>query len=263
MEVQFIRNATIKITYGGKVWLIDPFFADPHTLPPFAGKSRNPLVPLPATIEEIMDGVDHILITHLHPDHFDKKAQSNIHRSTPFLVPPSDAGTIQKMGFDQVVQIEGEVDLERVRVTRVPAQHGEGKILSVMGKVSGYILECDEEPTIYITGDTVWCKPVRETLNKFLPSVIICNTGGNSFFPDSHPFGEHIELKRPHKVIMDCEQVYLLMAHAKEARLVAAHIGALDHETVSREELREFLNKKGVAPERFFIPMEGERIGFN
>ena len=86
MKFRHIRNATVKIEYGGKTGLIDPFFGDTNCLPPFAGKSANPIVPLPMSIEEIIKDVDYVLITHLHPDHFDIRAQETIPKSIPFLV---------------------------------------------------------------------------------------------------------------------------------------------------------------------------------
>ena len=66
------QGSTVKIMYGGKNWLIDPFLGDMNSLPSFAGKSANPIVPLPIIPSEILKDIDYILITHLHPDHFDQ-----------------------------------------------------------------------------------------------------------------------------------------------------------------------------------------------
>ena len=58
MRLQLIRNATLKLHYGGRTLLVDPFLARRNALPSYAGHSRNPLVDLPLVIEEIRTGVE-------------------------------------------------------------------------------------------------------------------------------------------------------------------------------------------------------------
>ncbi len=47
VQLQLIRNATLRLTYHNQLILIDPYFAPKHTLPSYADKSLNPLVDLP------------------------------------------------------------------------------------------------------------------------------------------------------------------------------------------------------------------------
>ena len=260
MKIQLIRNATVKIEFGGKTWLVDPFLGDMNSLPPFAGKSANPIVPLPDSIPEILNGVDYILVTHLHPDHFDQKAQQEISQSTPLLVQPVDAENLRNMGFRKVEVIETKKRFGDITISRVMAQHGEGEILKVMGKVSGYVLEAAGEKPLYLTGDTIWCDGVKDTAHRFNPGVIVCNAGGNIFFPESNPFSKYISLERVHKVIMDEQQVLELMNYCKDAAVVTVHIGALDHETVSRESMKAYLEKNLMNVNLVHIPEDGETI---
>ncbi|WP_291860283.1 MBL fold metallo-hydrolase [Marinilabilia sp.] len=260
MEVQIIRNATVKIKYGGKIWLVDPFLGDVNSLPSFAGKSANPTVSLPFSISDILNGVDYVLITHLHPDHFDTKAQETISKSLPLVVQPSDLEKIKKFGFKMVEAIDQQKTLDNVKISRVEALHGEGKILSVMGTVSGYILEAENEAPLYITGDTIWCDSIKSTLDKFNPGIIVCNAGGNVFLPENNPFEEYISLERVHKVIMDEKQVLELLTYKKDTIVVTVHIGALDHETVTRKSMKEYLENHLVNMNRVFVPEDGETI---
>ena len=76
MKVQQIRNATLKITYGGIVLLLDPWLQDrgtgfsaPTVKPKMEGL-RGPLDELPMSPEEILKEVEYCLVTHVHPDHF-------------------------------------------------------------------------------------------------------------------------------------------------------------------------------------------------
>jgi L-ascorbate metabolism protein UlaG (beta-lactamase superfamily) len=79
MNIQQIRNATLAVQYAGKKFLIDPFLAEKGTYPPFPNSLRqdqkNPLVSLPSSINDIIDNVDAVIVTHLHLDHFDDAAK--------------------------------------------------------------------------------------------------------------------------------------------------------------------------------------------
>lgn len=260
MKIQLIRNATVKISFGGKVWLVDPFLGDVHSLPSFAGKSTNPIVPLPISIEEILKDVDYVLITHLHPDHFDSKAQEKIPKHIPILLQPSDLEAFQNLGFDQLEIIDTKKELKGVKISRVPAQHGEGTILNVMGTVSGYVLEAKGKDPLYITGDTIWFDGIRKTIDEFAPKVIICNAGGNVFSPEHNIFKEQISLERTYKVIMDEVQVFELLEYKKDTKIITVHIGALDHETVTRKSMKAYLEHKKVDINRFYIPEDGAII---
>jgi phosphoribosyl 1,2-cyclic phosphodiesterase len=74
-----VRNATLRIDYGGVRFLVDPLLGDKDAYPGFEGTAnsqrRNPLVPLPMPLASIID-VDAVIVTHLHPDHWDEAASS-------------------------------------------------------------------------------------------------------------------------------------------------------------------------------------------
>ncbi len=77
MNIRQIRNATLVIDYAGKRFLTDPWFGPQGDFPGFDGTPnshiRNPLVDLPVPVEELV-GVDAVLLTHVHPDHWDDHA---------------------------------------------------------------------------------------------------------------------------------------------------------------------------------------------
>ena len=79
MLITQVRNATLKLEYAGKRILVDPMLADKDAYPGFEGTVnshlRNPLVPLPMPVAELLD-VDAILVTHLHSDHWDEAARA-------------------------------------------------------------------------------------------------------------------------------------------------------------------------------------------
>lgn len=59
MKITQIRNATLRIDYGGVRFLIDPMLGEQSAYPPFADTPNdhlcNPLVPLLTPMSEILD----------------------------------------------------------------------------------------------------------------------------------------------------------------------------------------------------------------
>src|SRR3546814_6339666 len=74
-----VRNATLRIDYGGVRFLIDPLLADKGAYPGFEGSAnselRNPLVSLPMPFEKIVD-VDAVIVTNFHSDYWDDAAKT-------------------------------------------------------------------------------------------------------------------------------------------------------------------------------------------
>ena len=54
----FIRNATARLEYGGKTFLLDPMLSDKGQLPAFAGIAPNPTVALPIPAQDIVARID-------------------------------------------------------------------------------------------------------------------------------------------------------------------------------------------------------------
>ena len=125
MELTLIRNATLRLEYGGQTILVDPYFAAAKTLPAYAGKSENPLVELPIPAENIVDGVGAVLISHTHTDHFDAAAQQRLPQSLPLFCQPADADAIAGKEFAQVFPIATELSWRGIHIRRTAGRsHG-------------------------------------------------------------------------------------------------------------------------------------------
>lgn len=74
VQVQHIRNATIKVAYAGTTFLVDPMLAAKDTYPGFEGtyrsELRNPMIDLPMSVQAVIEGVDAVIVTHTHLDHW-------------------------------------------------------------------------------------------------------------------------------------------------------------------------------------------------
>jgi L-ascorbate metabolism protein UlaG (beta-lactamase superfamily) len=126
MRIQLIRNATLRLTYHGATILIDPYFAPRHTLPSYADKSKNPMVDLPMSLDAIMSGIDMILVSHLHTDHFDSVAKEALPKEILLFCQPGNEQVIRGAGFQDVQPIEDSVVWRGITITRTEGQHGEG-----------------------------------------------------------------------------------------------------------------------------------------
>jgi L-ascorbate metabolism protein UlaG (beta-lactamase superfamily) len=74
MSVRLLRHATVWIDIGGHRLLVDPMLDAPGARAPVRGtpaERPNPLVPLPVSPDEALEGVEAVLLTHTHVDHID------------------------------------------------------------------------------------------------------------------------------------------------------------------------------------------------
>ena len=61
---------------------------------------------LPEPLEVVVAGVDAVLLTRLHPDHFDDTAAEPLPKDVPVLCQPEDADRPGERGFSDVRPVE-------------------------------------------------------------------------------------------------------------------------------------------------------------
>jgi len=90
---------------------------------------------------------------------------------------------------------------------------------------------------------------VDTPLDEFHLDIIITHSCGAKF-PDSDP------------IIMDAVQTIEVCRAVPKAIVIATHMEAVDHATVSRAELRSFAEKSGIYANQLRIPVDGEVLHF-
>ncbi|MDQ1816962.1 MBL fold metallo-hydrolase [Massilia sp. CCM 9210] len=260
VQVQQIRNATAKISFAGKTFLVDPFLARKGTYPGFAGtfnsQLRNPLVELPISVKEIMKGVDAVIVSHTHLDHWDGGAHQFIPKTLPLFVQhEADATLIRGQGFTNVRILGEDTVFEGVQLTRTGGKHGtdemyaKAPVAEALGEAMGIVFQAPGAKTVYIVGDTVWRAEVDQTLEKFKPEIIIINAG------DARMVGYS------GSIIMGKDDVLHAYQLMPNATIIATHMDAINHMTVSRKELREHVKQHGIG-DRVRIPADGDILKF-
>jgi L-ascorbate metabolism protein UlaG (beta-lactamase superfamily) len=243
MQIQLIRNATLLLEMAGMRLLVDPWLAEKGQGRNYSGRGPSPLVGLPIPVEGILGGVDAVLVSHLHSDHFDDVAQRVIPRLMPILCHHRDADAIRAMGFEAVRVVGEGVDLGAIRVRTTDGQHGPPEVLDDMGEVCGFLLSAEGEPLLYWAGDTILCPPVETVLRDEHPDVVVVH-GCGALWGGKGP------------LVMDLAMLQDTVRLAGQAPVLVTHLDAVDHATVSRADVRALAYT--LAPGRLIVPEDGE-----
>lgn len=259
-EIQLIRNATLKITYGDTTFLIDPMLAEKGAYPGFEGTYRshlrNPMIDLPLSVDDVIAGVDAIIVTHTHLDHWDVAAQKMLPKDLPvFVQNEQDAVEIKAQGFTQVSVIKQSTVFSGITLTKTGGQHGTDEMYAVapladlLGEAMGVVLQASGFKTTYIVGDTVWRADVEQALANYQPEIVILNTGYAQI--------EGFE----HSIIMGKEDVIRTHKLMPNATIIGVHMDTVNHAALSRQDLRAFVNDKGIV-DKVKVPAAGEVLKF-
>src|SRR3546814_12794260 len=98
-----------------------------------------------------------------------------------------------------------------------------------LGEAMGVVFQAPGSKTVYLVGDTIWRGEVEQTLASFEPEVVILNAG-DARLPGFTG-----------GIIMGKGDVLRAVQAAPGATIVTTHLAAINHITMSREALRDFV----------------------
>lgn len=209
----FIGTATVLLRLGGLTILTDPNFLHRgeraylgYGL--FTKRCTEPAV----GIDELPD-LDAVVLSHMHGDHFDRRARHGLARDTPVLTTPHAARRLSKWGFSETHGLHcwhSETlarERDQVRITSVPAQHGPAGFHRLLPPVMGSVVDHIRDGTIvlrlYITGDTLLRSSLSEVPRRF-PGIdaMLVHLGGTKLLGvlvtmDSRQGSELVEAVQP------------------------------------------------------------------
>ena len=254
MQVHFIRNATLIIQTGEYRILVDPMLGPKGSGPSFSfirhKSQRNPIVDLPENAEEMLETVTCGLVTHRHFDHLDPVGINLLaQRQIPVYCSLWDEAHLQKKGINTIaLSINQSHDFLNGRITVFEAAHGYGLIGKLMGHGVGYLLELPDEPSLYISGDTVLTPTVRHVLAELQPDLAVLAAGRAS-----------LDWGKP--ILMPLNEM-LEFVQLAPGKVIATHMEALNHCPVTRAQFRGAMIQAGLI-DKVFIPDDGNVLTLN
>ena len=225
MRLRLIRHATVLLSTGGKTILVDPMLDPAGARPPVENTPNqrdNPLVELPEPAAVVVQGLDAIVVTHLHQDHFDATAAALLPKDVPLFCAPDDSETLRGHGFADVRPVDDRVEWEGMAITRTAGVHGP------LGPSPGFVIG-----SLYVAGDTVWCDEVRAALDEHRPAVVVVNASGARFLEGG-------------PLVMTVDDVVAVARHAPDAHVVAVHLEAINHCLETRADLHQRLHEEDL-----------------
>ena len=219
MNFQQIRNATAIITYAGSRFLIDPLFAPKDYFDP---------------IPECFTPDKRWPLVELPVPENEITRNLNAVIVTHSHIDHIDEFAAKALPKDIKIFVQDEYDenfMRKLGFTDV-------EILKETGTVFNGI-------TLYKTG-CIHGKPSAAMPYKFAPQIIIVNAAAAQFI-HSGP------------IIMGTEDIAALRSYAPNAAVIATHMDAVGHATLSRDGLRSFIIANKLDKD-FYIPSDGETL---
>jgi L-ascorbate metabolism protein UlaG (beta-lactamase superfamily) len=229
-----VGGPTVLIEVAGFRLLTDPTFDMPgeYRLPHVTLRKTTP----PALGENDIGSVDAVLLSHdQHADNLDTAGRAFVHGAPRVFT--TIAGAARLGGNTEGLAPWAETTLtksgRRLVVTATPARHGPAGIEPLAGDVIGFVLQCDGEDGIYVTGDTVWFDGTAEVARRFSPRLVVLFAGA-------------ARSRGPFHLTMDVNDA-LETAHAfPSATIVPVHCEGWAHFSESQGDLEKTFEALGV-----------------
>lgn len=255
MKIHHLRSATFVIEANNNFILVDPMLGQKGSLPPFAffrhKPRKNPLVEMPHNCDAILEKVTHCVITHVHPDHLDDAGIKFLkERNIPVVCSVKDENGLKKKGLNitsSLDYLKKEAYLDGT-IVGIPARHGYGFIAKPMGNVMGFVIELKNQPSIYISADTIYTDVIDQVLENYKPALTVVASGAAQF-----------DLGKP--LLMYPKDILRFIKNSPN-KVYANHMEAVNHCPHTRENLKKTLEENDLL-DKVFIPEDGDSFELN
>jgi L-ascorbate metabolism protein UlaG (beta-lactamase superfamily) len=175
--VTFVGTATTVLRLGAFTVLTDPNFlhAGQRAYLGYGLWSRRRTEPALGVTD--LPPLDAVVLSHLHGDHFDRVARTNLPARVPIVTTRQARRRLAAWGFSAVTGLStwGSTELHRdgqvLRVTAVPAQHGPALAHRLLPPTMGSVIDVERDGRrlirLYITGDTLYRPRLAEIGHRF------------------------------------------------------------------------------------------------
>lgn len=242
--ITYLGGPTAVLDYAGTRFITDPTFDPPGT---YAETGTSTLVKTrgPAISRADLPAVDVVLLSHHgHKDNLDYEGLELIATGVTTLSTRDAASDLfggSVVGLDswETHEVGG------ITVTAVPALHGPPGSERLTGEVTGFVLEADGQPTVYVSGDNASLPLVEQIADRFPDVAIAVLFAGAARVP-------RIDAALTLTSIDAVRAARLLGA----SRVVGLHTEDWEHFSESREQLEAAFAESGL-----LVPTpRGERV---
>ena len=172
VDIRYIRTSTLLIEMEGLTILTDPWFRMHLRGLPCLMRPGIALADLPR--------IDVVLVSHYHPDHFDRRAISTVaHPSMVIVGPPGLVERRRELPSCRLEELKAwdSLDLGGLRITATPAVHtGPGP------DEENYLLESEESPSVFFGGDCAFSAVFEAIGASRSVDVALLPVGGTRIF---------------------------------------------------------------------------------
>jgi L-ascorbate metabolism protein UlaG (beta-lactamase superfamily) len=215
--VTYIGGPTVLLEYAGARIVTDPTFDPPRS---YAEPGSTTLVKTrgPAVDRRELGPVDLVLLSHHgHKDNLDYEGLELLATGVRTLSTTDAATELFGGGLTGLDDWES-VQLDGITVTAVPALHGPAGSERIVGRVTGFVLEADGEPTVYVSGDNASLGLVRQIAERFPHiDIALLNAGAARV---QHVFGT---------LTLSAEDAVAATAELGASRVVVTHTDDWEH----------------------------------
>jgi L-ascorbate metabolism protein UlaG (beta-lactamase superfamily) len=183
IRLTHIGGPTTLIEIGGRRLLTDPTFDPPGRRYAFGWGGASRKLAGPAVAPEALLPLDAVLLTHdHHADNLDDGGRALLPSAGAVITTRAGGARLGRTGLAswETTVLEGGAGRPRIEVTATPCRHGPPGFHPIVGDVIGFALRW-EGGSLWITGDTVLSKAVREAAARVEADVMLLHVGAVRF----------------------------------------------------------------------------------
>jgi L-ascorbate metabolism protein UlaG (beta-lactamase superfamily) len=169
----FIGNATTLVRCAGFTVLTDPNFLHRGERASLGYGLWSRRLTEPALQPADLPPLDAVVLSHLHGDHFDRRARRGLDKDVPVVTTKHAKRWLRRWGFRHALALDTwqswstrRDDGSRLRVSSLPGKHAFGPLGAMLPPVMGSLIEIADADgrtyRIYVTGDTLVHDALRE-----------------------------------------------------------------------------------------------------